>query len=509
MKRILLIYPPWTRNASPPLGLGMIQGDISAWGKSAGVTSRILDLNALSAFHLPNHVSDDGTHRTHRSILHRRNTLRCLSDSTGYQNRDVYRKMMLFYRDLLSSYAARHSVFLTPGDFVDQRFEGFGRDSAVMMAQTEDNPVLNPVIQLFEETLIQFKPDLIGISVIFRSQLSAALALSCWIRRRQPGMQILLGGGFMNCLPDDSVERLRSMGLTIIQGAGEPVFRKMAGVPTDDCLNIQSADFTGIDFSYYFSPLRTVPMITSRGCYWRKCTFCDECREPFHMDHPDHLMNRIQATITHCSPGHIHFTDHAIPPAMLRTLSTLNGAVSWSGFARATRELTDQEFIKALAASGCRMLQLGIETPVRHLLQSMKKGTDPDHFPAILHNLHAYGITSYVYMLFGYPEQLVDDWEAALSFLENNPPDYLNISIFRLPPDAPLFRDNGIRMGKTEYDRSDSRLYVDLDTENSVLPQLRRWISSRLRVSPTIKRIIKNTPHYYKSSHAAYFNLFE
>lgn len=502
MKQILLIYPPWTRNASPPIGLGMLQGDIGTWGKQFGVQSRVLDLNALAAIHLPDDVVEDGSHRTHRSILHKQNTIRSLRDPSTYRNHDRYRKIMSGYRDLLAGYAAKHSISLTPGDFVDHDYEDFGPESLISMIKRESHPLLNPVIDLFEDTINRVKPDLIGISIVYRSQISAALALCGWIQRRQPETKILLGGGFMSCLSDKSIDILRSVGLAVVIGNGEPVLRNLFGISSENSSRFPKTDFTGIDFSHYFSPVRTLPMVTSRGCYWGKCAFCDECKERFFMDRPDNFINRIEQTLIEYSPHHIHFTDHAIPPTMLTVLSHLDENVTWSGFVRATRELTDFSFVKNLAAAGCKMLQLGFETPVQHLLQSMNKGVDSRWFPIIIRHLRDAGIRSFVYMLFGYPGQTLDDWEEALRFLEDNPPDYLNTSIFRFPPNAPGSQNVS---NSFKSSRSNDRLYFDLESEDRGLPELRRWISKRLKVSEKIRQVIKNTPQYYKSSHAAYF----
>ena len=502
MKRILFIYPPWTRNASPPVGLGMLQGDIQTWGSPAGIQSSILDLNALAANHIPTQVVEDGSHRTHRSILRRQHIMSSLCDPTTYQSHDKYRKIMSGYRDLLAGYAAKYSISLTPGDFVDHQYEDFGPKSLESMIERESHPLLNPVQHLVEDTFKQIKPDLIGISIVYRSQISAALFLVGWIQRRYPNVKIILGGGFMSCLSAKSIEYIQSTGLIVVLGSGESLLRKLFGISPDTRLHFPTIDFTGIDFSHYFTPVRTIPMITSRGCYWGKCSFCEECKEPFLMDRPDNLIKRLKETTTRCSPRHIHFTDHAIPPTILKILSTLDTSVTWSGFVRATAELTDFSFVKKLAEAGCRMLQLGFETPVQPLLQSMNKGVDSTRFPLIIRYLREVGIRSFVYMLFGYPGQTSDDWEAALSFLENNLPDYLNISIFRAPPHAPWVQNESDSL---EPVRQINRLYVDQASEISVLPELRRWISKRLKASEKIKHVIKNTPQYYKSSHSAYY----
>src|SRR3989304_5827230 len=73
-----------------------------------------------------------------------------------------------------------------------------------------------------------------------------------------------------------------------------------------------------------------------------------------------------------------HLTDNAIPVGVLRSMASsgsLLRGLSWHGFARFERELLDPEFAASLAAAGCSMLQLGLESGSQPLLDRMGKGT--------------------------------------------------------------------------------------------------------------------------------------
>lgn len=468
--------------------------------------SRILDLNALAAWRIPQNVLDNGSRKCHRACIHRENTLHQLSDRTGYRSYAHYQTTMQFYADLLSCNTVKQSLKLTPGDFVDGRFPGFDGESIRRMILTQDNPLLNPVIPDLEDILTDFHPDQVGISVTYRSQLSPGLALAGWFRSRFRSLPIVIGGAFMACLPLDGREAIAEENIIVHVGRGEDYFRSIfAAGGTDTHLGFSEPDFTGVDFSLYFSPVLTLPMITSRGCYWAKCEFCDECRETFRMDDCDHLLKRMMSLVCKYGVQHIHFCDHAIPPVILRQIAGSDLSIRWSGFVRATTELTDMAFIRQLAISGCNMLQIGFESYDNGILSAMNKGVNPEHYPTIIRNCRKFGIRTYVYLMFGYPGQTIEHCEGTLESMKRMPPDFLNAAIFRLPPGAPLARDRfTVKNGVTDQ-HSPGRLYCDVQSDALFLPDLRRWLSKRFKSDETIRKIIKNTPHYYKSSHAVYF----
>ncbi len=508
VKRILLVYPPWARNAEPPLGLAMIQGDLQNRADETGrpLATKILDLNALAAWRIAESAVEDGTHRTHRSLLHRNSTLRNLSSPDGFRSHAVYRQVMQSYADILNSYSHKRLYSLTPGDFVDHRFPDYKPAAIRGMARTFENPLLFAIMPDMETELREFAPDTLGISIAFRTQLTPGLALAGWLLRSFPGIRIIIGGSFLSCLTSESLDTIRSEGISVCPGQGETFFRSISGLEDDvEYSGFAETNFSGIDFSRYFAPHRTIPMISSRGCYWGRCNFCDECRESFNFNKPEQLFERIESVIRTYNPVHIHFTDHAIPPASLREITKKLDPWSWSGFVRPTPDLADEDFIDSLAASRCRMLQIGFEARDPDLLKSMNKGVDPEHYPKIIETCQRAGIRIFSYMMFGYPGQTIEHCERSLEFLEKTPPDFINASIFRLPPGAPLADGSSGALRKSPKVRANGRLYVDSERESVSLPDLRRWLSGRFYSSRIIREIIKNTPHFYKSNHAVYF----
>ncbi|MCD4654115.1 radical SAM protein, partial [bacterium] len=233
--------------------------------------------------------------------------------------------------------------------------------------------------------------------------------------------------------------------------------------------------------------------------YWAKCSFCDECRESFRMDKKSDFLARFTQMANSDQQVLLHLTDHAIPPTILSVLTKSHISAPWYGFVRATPDLVQAEYTNKLADSGCRMLQIGFETPVNSLLTHMNKGVDPSHFPAIIGNLRNSGIKSYAYLLFGYPGQTKEHCDKTIEFLETSPPDFINAAIFRMPPGAPLSKF--MIAGKT---RDPDRLYLDFESDEMPMKRLRQWMSRCFYTSVIIRKMAQKTPRYYKSSHAVF-----
>ena len=144
-------------------------------------------------------------------------------------------------------------------------------------------------------------------------------------------------------------------------------------------------------------------------------------------------------------PALLHLLDNAISPALLAQFARTPPGAPWYGFARVTPELQDPDFCRALRQSGCVMLQLGLESGSDRVLAEMNKGITSAEASRALRCLHAAGIATYVYLLFGTP------WETEARSADDpgfhrdarGPLLIFSISRFSI---CPLFRTTILRM---------------------------------------------------------------
>jgi len=209
-----------------------------------------------------------------------------------------------------------------------------------------------------------------------------------------------------------------------------------------------------------------------------------------------------------------HLTDNAIPVAVLRSMADGGGALrglSWHGFARFERELLEPGFVSALAAAGCSMLQLGLESGSQPLLDRMRKGTRVADASAILSNLSRAGIVAYVYVMLGAPGEAEADAERTLSFLAEHAGEigFLNLSILNMPRDASWAGTAGgsaPREGGFNDGDEPLGLYRAVPGGDGWgRAQARRFLQKRILGDPAIRAIAARTPPWFGDSHACFF----
>jgi hypothetical protein len=381
----------------------------------------------------------------------------------------------------------------------------------------------------FEEELLPqvetLRPRLIALSVNYRHQVLPAFELAGLLRRRLPAVQVVGGGGIFTSWR----QMLRRLDLRfscftrIVFGPGEePLATLAAGdTPVGDYF-LEGAGVIGFlpDYSFahladYLSPVPVLPVSASRGCYWHRCLFCPEAAAP---THPNAILpaasfpELLGEMAGRHGVRHFHFTDNALPVAVLRRLAAGGGppGLSWHGFVRFEKALLDPDLVTGLAASGCTMLQLGLESGSQRVLDRLQKGTQLAEVAAILANLKAAGIASYVYVMLGTPGENEEDAELTLRFLETHAGTigFLNLAIMNLPRESELLADPAAGIAESELLGEDEPLGL----YRSFAPaagwgrrEARRFLDRRLLASPAIRTILQRTPPLFTSNHAFLF----
>ncbi len=504
-KRVLLVYPPHTRNTEPPLGISLLAADL----RSEGIETKCIDLNCTAGPTLARKVAElpaMRSHRTHRAIRHVERAILRLQSPDLYQSYAQYRTALDHYAAALHAVSNEQPWTVTPSDYADSRYPDYGVETCqAALTMRSDSPFFPLLMSQMQDALETFSPTLIGISVIYRTQFIPALVLAGRLRETFLRATIVLGGSFLSSLQEPVIKFLSTEVGPVVPGDGEPFLRTELGLPDRQLPRFRTPDFRDFNWSAYFAPIKVIPLTTSRGCYWSRCVFCAETRNPFHQWNPDSCLDALHHLADASFQSIFHFTDNALPPSMLQQLAHAGSPAPWYGFVRATPELKNLDYVRALARSGCRMLQLGLETPVQRLLDDMHKGIDAENFPLILKNLREAGIRSYVYVMLGYPAETLEDRERTLGFLAKSPIDFLNASLFRLPPCSTLasrpdvFGLDGIKPPP------EGSLYATFESDGKRFPELRRWMSKRFLRHPSIRSMVSRTPRYFKSSHAVFF----
>ena len=203
-------------------------------------------------------------------------------------------------------------------------------------------------------------------------------------------------------------------------------------------------------------------------------------------------------------PSLIHFLDNAIPPALMKTIADHPPGAPWYGFVRITRHLADLDFCMALKRSGCVLLKLGLESGDQRVLDGLHKGVDLEEASRVLTNLKKAGIATYVYLLFGTPEEDGLKARRTLEFVATHHDQihFLNLALFNLPRDEQEVSPYETK----DFYEGDLSLYVDFDHPKGWhRKKVRQFLDKEFKRHPAVASILRRTPPVFTSNHAPFF----
>jgi len=501
---MLLIHPPFTKASEPPAGLARLAGAVAA----AGGHAEVLDLNLEAQLNLIGSDPPAGDTWTRRAVKQRGRNLAAIRDERTYGRLAAYTTAVRGLNRLLAAHGKAAGVRLGLADYADPARSPLR--SADLIAQAAE-PERHPLYAFFRERLARAvearAPRVVGVSINFLNQALSAFALLGIIRRDYPGVRVLAGGGLVSSWlgrPGWS-EPFVGLADAWIAGAGERPLLQAAGLPGEP------ADFPVPDFSPfhgedYFAPGLILGVSFSDGCYWNRCAFCSERTEDrrYHAWPPADAAARLREAVARYRPALVHLLDNALSPAALHALTADPPGAPWYGFARFTSELAEPDFCRALRQSGCRMLQLGLESGDPDVLARMHKGIDLAAAGLTLHRLREAGIGTYVYLLFGTPWEAEPAARRTLDFTAAHASaiGFLNVSIFNLPRGC----DEAVGLETRPFSAADLSLYEDfkhpLGWDRLAV---RRFLDREFNRHPAIAGILRRTPAEFTSNHAPFF----
>lgn len=361
---------------------------------------------------------------------------------------------------------------------------GFSRYAeSLAMAATSFAPIeqalqqlANLTDQLLEDCLIKhidgFQPDLVGFSVPFPGNLYGALRCAKFIKQQYPGVQTLMGGGYVNTelrnlreqkvfqyvdfitLDDGESPLLRIIEHWQQQRPASQLHRTFTlteatvtyqnGCRERDIAHseVGTPDYSDLPLDQYLSVIEVAnPMhrlwndgrwnklTIAHGCYWKKCSFCDVTLDyiaRYETAPATQLVDRIETLVAQTGQTGFHFVDEAAPPLALRDLAIellrRGTAITWWTNIRFEKTFTS-DLCQLLAASGCIAVSGGLEVASDRLLALMEKGVTVEQVARVAHSFTQAGIMVHAYLMYGFPTQTaqetVDSLEIVRQLMEN------------------------------------------------------------------------------------------
>ncbi|MBL7718919.1 MAG: radical SAM protein [Flavipsychrobacter sp.] len=324
--------------------------------------------------------------------------------------------------------------------------------------QKENTYIDRLLLNILSKKMSEVQPKLVAISVPFPGNLFAAFRCAQWIRKNQPGVTVVMGGGFPNTelrsLSDARVFEFFDF-ITLDDGEApvEQLVKLVQGEITEDALKrtfmlregqvayinnqqcsdykqgqVGTPDYSDFLLDKYISAIEIVnPMHSlwsdgrwnkltmAHGCYWGKCTFCDISLDYIKIYEPitaQLLCDRMEQIITQTGQNGFHFVDEAAPPALMRALAIeiikRKLTVTWWTNVRFEKSFT-RDLCMLLKASGCIAVSGGLEVASDRLLELIQKGITVAQVAKVNQHFTEAGIMVHAYLMYGFPTQTAQE----------------------------------------------------------------------------------------------------
>ena len=498
---MLLINPPVTKPCEPPAGIAKISGFL----KGHGIKHRLLDANLEGIYTILEETParyDTWTKRAWKNISQN------LAYIKGkYHNFDTYKRAVMDINRLIEIKGKTGNIQMSLSDYRDEKLSPVKSRDLLESAETFEKNLFYPYFNIRLRDIIEKeKPSIAGFSLNYLGQALCTFAMAGFLRKHYPHIKIVLGGGLITSWMRNPAWENPFGGLIdwLIDGPGEYKLIEMTGkIPLQDNYR---PDYSLFPYRKYLASGNILPYSTSTGCYWNKCSFCPERAEKNHYKPLAHekVMNDLTYLTGEINPVMIHLLDNATAPSLMKKLAEDPLSVPWYCFTRFTPDLGEENFTVSLKKSGCVMLKLGLESGSSHVLDKMQKGIDLTMVSTILKNLKKSGIATYIYLLFGTPQETFTEAKKTMEFVlcHSEYIDFLNIALFNMPvygPDTNTVETKGFYEG-------DLSLYTDfIHPFGWNRKEVRNFIDKDFKKNPVIADIIKRNPPFFTSNHAAFF----
>ncbi len=196
----------------------------------------------------------------------------------------------------------------------------------------------------------------------------------------------------------------------------------------------------------WYSRKPFINMTTSRGCPYR-CTFC---LWPGTMEGRKHryrslenVMDEIRYTIDRYGVREINFDDSTFTTRKSRVIEFCQQLrdnkfdILWVCNGRVDN--VDDEMLREMKASGCKMIRYGVESGDPEVLKKIKKGYTLEQVREAFKLTRKHGIMIQAGFMFGFPYDTRESVEATLQLSKELTPDQVQFSIAMAYPGTPLY----------------------------------------------------------------------
>lgn len=297
------------------------------------------------------------------------------------------------------------------------------------------NPIWQEIIGVIDE----FKPDVIGITVLSVT-LPSALHMIKLIRDKFPNVIIITGGVHATLCPKD----LETVSDYVITNEGENVIVDVVNgiyehgiIKGSRIMDLDSLPFPAIHRLYGVEKYkkRDLSIIMSgRGCS-NACKFCNSSNLwhcTMYRKSTEYFIKEIQHLIDDYGINDFFITDDTFTCDkkwlldFLKRIKPLN--VTWRCFSRVDAIYDD--IIDKMIESGCRHIKLGIESGSQRILDMINKGITVEEVLRANNILKEKNVEWSAYFIIGFPTETVEEIRETQKLIQRLSASSITVNVY-------------------------------------------------------------------------------
>jgi radical SAM superfamily enzyme YgiQ (UPF0313 family) len=301
-----------------------------------------------------------------------------------------------------------------------------------------------------------YHPDLVGFSQMILLQREFVLGLAKHLKAQD--IPLVIGGAslsynaecYLSEIGAHTKTDLSNLFDAAIYGEGElPLKLYIEGEPLENIPNIvyktkkkiirtkesglkdldtlSAPNFEDFSLKDYYSPEIVLPLLTSKGCYWMRCTFCTHYKSYYkwRTRSIEKVIEDVKELQKKYNANYFLFADEMIHPQFFNKLSDTilkeGLTIRYYTEVKPTKDFTS-ELLQKMYLSGVRALLWGVESGTQRVLDLIDKGTTVPAVEKVLKDSHTTGIWNMIFMIIGYPTQTEKEIKKDIEFLYRNRP---------------------------------------------------------------------------------------
>lgn len=319
-----------------------------------------------------------------------------------------------------------------------------------------------------KRTVTEFRPDIVGISNQYTSQVPNALRVADIVKEVNRNILVIVGGPHASVMPSTFINARRSVDYAVI-GEGEITMVELLGCiaskgdrrwvkgiayfenaqlvmtekrpPIGDLDSLPLPAYGLVDMERYFyfnkkgkdgresysypSSERSISMITSRGCPFN-CVFCSvhlSMGRVFRVDSVGYVLEHLSFLKQHYHITHVHFEDDNFSFDTARFHGILDGLlagdspITWDTPNGVRADYLDEAILRKCRDSGCTYLRIGVESANEDVsAKIVRKHLDLGKVVAIAKLCRQLRIDVEAFYIIGFPGENVAQMKDTINF---------------------------------------------------------------------------------------------